>query len=64
MVKDPLKPNERADNFYLIRAIGYLKHLRSTGLYAQLVHLLTTLLPLYAIYQSALDSKNCMVYMH
>ena len=47
MVKDPLKPNQRADNFY---AIGYLKHLGTD-------HII-------AIYQSALDSKKCMVYMH
>ena len=68
MVQDPssLRTEQTistASGQWAIRQIKYvhLKHLRSTG--AQLVHILTTLLPLCTIYQRAFyDSKSW--YMH
>ena len=71
MVQDPssLRTEQTistASGQWVIRKIKYvhLKHLRSTGLYgAQLVHILTTLLPLCTIYQRAFyDSKSWYIH--
>ena len=56
-------PKDRADHIYCIRAMGHQENKicpSKAGLYgAQLVHILTTLLPLCTIYQRAFyDSKS------